>query len=129
MTHPLGDVGDWWEEAELIIEDQARQLGNNTKSGGEKEYRHEAELRNEGDEDCEMGYRTESSLMPSDFSESKKAEKLRCEHAHKNWGLGHDEMDNAEEEADDEKIMEEEDEQERRQMKKKKGTSPYHFLS
>ena len=132
-THPLGDVGDWWEEAELIIEDRARQSGNNTKSGdkkdsgdevesgGEKEYGHEAESRHEADEDCEMGYRTESSLTPSDFSESKKAEKLRREHARKNRGLGHDEMDTAEEEADDEKIMEEEDEQERRQMKKKKG--------
>ena len=126
-------MGDWWEEAELIIEDRARQLGNNTKSGdkkdlgdevesgGKKEYGHEAELRHKADEDCEMGYRTESSLTPSDFSKSKKAEKLRREHAHKNRGLGHDEMDTMEEEADDEKIMEEEDEQERRQMKKKKG--------
>ena len=81
-------MGDWWEEAELIIEDQARQSRNNTKSGNKKdsggevesgskkEYGHEAESRHKADEDCKMGYRTESSLMPSDFSKSKRAEKL-----------------------------------------------------
>jgi len=68
-----------------------------------------------------MGYQSESSLTPSDYSESKKVELLQHEHALKNRGLGHDEMDTAEEEADDEKIMEEKDEQEWCQMKNKKG--------
>ena len=133
-THPLGDVQEWWEEAEMIIERRARQSGNKTESGDEKEsgnevesgdekeYRHAAESRHEADQDCKMGYRSESSLTPSDYSESKRAALLRREHARKNRGLGHDEMDTAEEEADDEKIMEEEDEQEQRQMKNKKGS-------
>jgi hypothetical protein len=75
----------------------------------------------EMDNQC-SGYHSESSLSPSDYSESKKAELLRREQARKNRGLGHDEMDTAEEEADDEKIMAEEDEQERcRQMNDKKA--------
>jgi hypothetical protein len=68
-----------------------------------------------------MGYRSESLVTHSDYSETKKACLLRHEHARKNGGLGHDDMDTAEEEVDDEKIMEEEDEQERHQMKNKKG--------
>ena len=69
----------------MIIEHRARQSGNKTESGDEKEsgnevesgdekeYRHAAESRHEADQDCEMGYRSESSLTPSDYSESKRA--------------------------------------------------------
>jgi len=138
-THPLGDVEEWWEEAEIITQHRARQSSNKIESadekdsgdqvesadekesGSQKEYGHEAESRHKADQDCEMGYRSESSLTPSDYSESKKVELLRHEHGLKNQGLGHDDMDTAEEEADDEKIMEEKDEQEQCQMKNKKG--------
>jgi len=91
VTHPLGDVEEWWEEAEIIAQHwarpqcQARQSGNKTESGDEKdsgdqvesgrqkEYGHEAESRHEADQDCEMGYQSESSLTPSDYSKSKKS--------------------------------------------------------
>jgi hypothetical protein len=137
-THPLGDVEEWWEEAEMIAQLRADELesggakesghqadevesGNDKESGGAKEYGDEAESRPKADQDCEMGYRSESSVTHSDYSETKKVRLLRREHARKNRGLGHDDMDTAEEEADDEKIMEEEDERERHQMKDKKG--------
>jgi len=61
-------------------------------------------------EDQGHGYISESSLTPSDYSEFRKAEKLQLQHAQKNRGIGHDEMD-TEEEADDEMIMKEGDEQ------------------
>ena len=58
------------------VKTSKKDSGDEVESGSEKEYGHEAESRHEADEDCEMGYRTESSFTPSDFSESKKAEKL-----------------------------------------------------
>ena len=64
------------------------------------------------EEGVKQGYVSESTLTPSDYSESRKAELIRCEQACKNWGLGHNLM-NMEEEADDEMMMEEVDRQER----------------
>ena len=72
-------------------------------------------------EDQGHGYILESSLTPSDYSKFRKAEKLQLQHAQKNRGIGHDEMDTEEEEADDEMIMKEGDEQDRcRRIKGKK---------
>jgi hypothetical protein len=60
--------------------------------------------------------------MPSDYSESMKAKSQQCQHAQKNWGLGHNEMNTDEEEADDERIMKEADAQDdRRRIKRKKA--------
>ena len=73
-------------------------------------------------EDQGHSYIIESSLTPSDYSQSRKAEKLRLQHAQKNRGIGHDEMDTEEEEADDEMIMKEVDELDgRRRIKGKKS--------
>ena len=67
------------------------------------------------------GYVIESLLTPSDYSQFRKAEKLQLQHAQKNQGIVHNEMDTEEEEADDEMIMKEVDEQDRcRQIKGKK---------
>ena len=60
------------------------------------------------------GYRTESTLLPSDYSESMKAKARRRQHVQKNRGLGHNEMNTEEEEANDERIMKEADEQDHR---------------
>ncbi|EDR09220.1 uncharacterized protein LACBIDRAFT_326644 [Laccaria bicolor S238N-H82] len=67
------------------------------------------------------GYRTESTLTPSDYSESTKAKLKQREHAQKNRGPGHDEMNTEEEEADDERIMKEADEQDDRRRIKSQG--------
>ena len=69
------------------------------------------------------GYRTESTLSPSDYSESMKAKARRRQHAQKNRGLGHNEMNTEEEEADDERIMKEADEQDHRHRIQSKKAS------
>ena len=56
-------------------------------------------------EDQGHSYIIESSLTPSDYSQSRKAETLRLQHAQKNGGIGHDKMDTEEEEADDKMII------------------------
>jgi hypothetical protein len=62
-------------------------------------------------------------LTPSDYSQTTKAKLELREHAQKNQGLGHDEMNTEEEEADDERIMKEADEQDhRRRIKSKKAS-------
>jgi len=73
-------------------------------------------------EDQGHSYIFESSLTPSDYSEFRKAEKLQLQHAQKNQGIGHDEMDTEEEEADDKMIMKEGDEQD--QHRRIKGKKP-----
>jgi len=113
----LGICRNSWRRVKTSEKDS----GDQVESGSQKEYGHKAESRHKADEDCEMGYQSESSLTPGDYSKSKKVELLRCKHACKNQGLGHDEIETAEEEADDEKITEEKVEQEWCQMKNKKG--------
>jgi hypothetical protein len=66
------------------------------------------------------GYRTDSSLTPSDYSESTEEKTKQREHAQKNRGIGHDEMNTEEEEADDERLMKEADEQDLRLRTKSK---------
>ncbi|EDQ98612.1 uncharacterized protein LACBIDRAFT_335810 [Laccaria bicolor S238N-H82] len=77
-------------------------------------------------EDRGHGY-MESSLTPSDYSQSRKAEKLQLDHARKNQGLGHDVMDTEEEEADNEMIMQEVNEHDQR--RRSKGKNPLKNLS
>ena len=78
-------------------------------------------------EDQGHGYVIESPLTPSDYSQSRKAEKLQLQHAQKNRGIGHNEMDTEEEEANDEMIMKEVDEQDR--CRRIKGKKPLKDLS
>lgn len=107
------------EEKSAHEADQDHQMEETTQLGvvgGQPTEAINSEMDNQ-----RSAYPSESTLSPSDYSESKKAELLRREQARKNRGLGHDVMDTAEEEEDDEKKMAEEDEQERRrQMKNKK---------
>ena len=60
-----------------------------------------------------QGYVTKSTLTVSDYSESRKADLMRHDQAHKNLGLGHNEINTDEEEVDDEMVMQEEDKKER----------------
>lgn len=86
------------------------------------------------EEGVKPGHVSESTLSPSDYSESKKAELIRREQARKNRGLGHDLMNTEEEEADDEMLMEEADRQEREKKGRGrrrlvKGKRPTNFPS
>ncbi|EDR03913.1 uncharacterized protein LACBIDRAFT_331064 [Laccaria bicolor S238N-H82] len=138
--HDLAEVEAWWEVANIIAQERADELddesagakesgqeavevesGREKESGGPKEDNNQAESMPEPDQDGEKGYRSSSCGSGSDFGETEEAKARQREWARKNRGRGHDEMDTAEEEADDEKRMEEEDDQDRRRMSKKKG--------
>ena len=135
-SHSLEQTAEWWEEAQEIIQLESDLREIERREAKELPRNMEDERAEPSNTDCnsEMddkrpGHGSESSLTPSDYSESKKAALSRREQARKNRGLGHDEMNTEEEEADDEKMMVEEDKQERRRsLKAKKRSKKRHLV-
>ncbi|EDR04495.1 uncharacterized protein LACBIDRAFT_330671 [Laccaria bicolor S238N-H82] len=129
-SNHLGEVEEWWEEATRVARRQAKCLAEGSVGCSEDDEAESGKSADSGDgpesgvraepgngEEAESGNEIkpgheaeadiESSLTPSDYSQSRKAKKLQLDHARKNRGLGHDVMDTEEEEADDEMIMQE----------------------